>query len=89
MERKILHTILGPRKMSENDFERTNKEVEGEIGVDTAVRFLKIQRIKWLGHVWRVSEAVFKAITEYRASGRRKPGRPDLRWHEKMGEDKK
>ena len=51
-ERKIIRTILGPVKVTENEYRiRMNFEIEQELEGEDIIRKIKQQRAKWLGHV--------------------------------------
>jgi len=54
-ERKILRKIFGPTK-EENGLWRikTNEELDERIKRKNIIRFIKSQRLKWLGHVERL-----------------------------------
>ena len=56
-ERKILRKIYGP--VNENELWRTrqNDELEAIIKEENIVRFIKCQRIRWLGHIERMQDA--------------------------------
>ena len=55
-ERKTLRKIYGPVK--ENELWRTqqNDKLEAIIKGENIVRFIKCQRIRWLGHVERMQD---------------------------------
>ena len=50
-ERKILRKIYGPVKENELCRIRPNDELEATIKGENIVRFIKCQRIRWLGHI--------------------------------------
>ena len=52
-ERKILRKIYGPVKENELWRIRRNDELEAIIKGENTVRFIKCQRIRWLGHIER------------------------------------
>jgi len=50
-ERKILRKIYGPVKENELCRIRRNDELEAIIKGENIVRFIKWQKIRWLGHI--------------------------------------
>ena len=49
------------------------------------VRFIKAQRIKWLGHIQRMDQArSTRKLLDWRPMGTRPLGRPKQRWQEVM-----
>ena len=61
LERKILRKIYGPVKENELWRIRRNDELEAIIKGESIVRFIKCQRIRWLGHIERMQDT---AITK-------------------------
>ena len=58
-------------------------------GVDI-VRFIKAQRIKWLGHIQRMDQArPTRKLLYWKPMGTRPVGRPRQRWQEDVMEDLK
>jgi len=54
------------------------------------VRFIKAQRIKWLGHIQRMDKARSnRKLLDWRPMGTRPVGRPRQRWQEDVMEDLK
>ena len=52
------------------------------------VRFIKAQRLRWLGHVMRMSQTrTPHAVYKTKMEGRRKPGRPRSRWSDETESD--
>ena len=55
-ERKILREIYGPMNVNELCRIRRNDELEAIIKGESIVRFIKRQRIRWLGHIERMQD---------------------------------
>jgi hypothetical protein len=55
-ERKILRKMYGPVKENELWRIRRNDELEDIIKGENIVRFIKSQRIRWLGHIERMQD---------------------------------
>jgi hypothetical protein len=83
-ERKILRKIFGPIKVSENRWRiRTNNELDTLINHANIVRYVKAQRISWLGHIKRMpDDRTVTKITKWKPVAPRHIGRPKLRWEE-------
>lgn len=87
-ERKVLRRIYGPVTDGVTWRIRTNKEIENIIRGEDIVRFVKTQRLAWLGHVERMSEErVPKKLLHGNMDGKRKRGRPRKRWMQDVEED--
>jgi len=54
--RKILRKIYGPVKKNQLWRIRRNDELEAIIKWENIVRFIKCQRIRWLGHIERMRD---------------------------------
>jgi len=65
-ERKILRKIYGPVKENELWRIRRNDKLEAIIKGENIVRFIKCQRIRWLGHIERMQDTAIpkKRCTE-------------------------
>ena len=58
---------------------RTNVEID--LLMKHTVRYIKAQRIRWVGHIVRMDkEFMVKSITEWRPTAVGGIGRPRLRW---------
>ena len=54
------------------------------------VRCIKAQRIKWLGHIQRMSQTrLTRKLLDWKPMGTRPVGRPRQRWQEDVMEDLK
>jgi hypothetical protein len=54
------------------------------------VRFIKAQRIKWLGHIQRMDQArPARKLLHWKSMGTRPVGRPRQRWQEDVTENLK
>lgn len=66
---------------------RENPEILREIGGADIVRFIKAQRIRWLGHIMRKEGSTIKLITQWKPGEDRPRGRPRIRWHDEVTKD--
>jgi hypothetical protein len=90
-ERKIFRKIFGPVKVSEGRWRiRTNDELDILINHANIVRYVKAQRISWLGHIERTpDDRTVKKITDWKPIAPRHIGIPKLRWEEDVRNDLK
>lgn len=89
-ERKILRTIFGPiRDITTGEWRRrNNRELEDLYGIENIVRWIKSNRLRWMGHVIRSDDQRLMNIIYYdRPEGRRSVGRPRKRWRDAVTED--
>jgi hypothetical protein len=80
-ERKIIRKIYGP--VMENNIWRIryNEEINTLLKGEHIVRFIKSQRIRWLGHVERMEDnAMPNGMLKGRLYSKRRKGRPRMRW---------
>jgi len=89
-DRKILRAIFGPTNENGEWRLKYNNELYTLYKESDIVTYIKINRLKWAGHVIRMEEQsatrrVFVAVVE----GRRQRGRPKLRvrWEDGVMED--
>ena len=76
-DRKILRKIYGPVKGNELWRIRRNDELEAVIKGENIVRFIKCQRIRWLGHIERMQNTTVPKKKMYgKLYSTRRRGRP-------------
>jgi hypothetical protein len=76
-ERKIFRRIYGPKYENGEWKSRTNRELEEMNGGQNIVKWIKGQRISWLGHLKRMEEVGMpKKIFTQELEGTRRRGRP-------------
>jgi hypothetical protein len=87
-ERKIFRRIYGPKYESGEWKSRTNRELEEMNGGENIVKWIKGQRISWLGHLERMEEdRMSKKIFTQEPEGTRRRGRPRKRWKGEVERD--
>jgi len=80
-KRKILQKIYGPIQEGDIWRNRNNEELNRSMNGEDIVKFIKAQRIRWLGHVKRLEEgAMPREMMEGRLFVGRRKRRPHLRW---------
>ena len=80
-ERKVLRTIFGAMREGERWRRRSNFELKRDFGEPDIVAVVKVQRLRWAGHLARMDRnrapsMLFRNDPE----GRRGVGRPKMRW---------
>ena len=76
-ERKIFRRIYGPKYENGEWKSRTNRELEEKSKGANRVKWIKGQRISWLGHLERMEEdRMPKKIFIQELEGTRRRGRP-------------
>ena len=89
-ERKILRKICGPIQEGDTWRIRNNEELNRSINGEDIVKFIKAQRIRWMGHVTRMEVgAMPRKMLEGRLFIGRRKGRPRLRWMDDVAADLK
>jgi len=65
-------------------------EIDSLIEGADIVRFIKAQRIKWLGHIQRMDQArLIRKLLDWKPMGTRAVDKPRQRWQEDVMEDLK
>ena len=87
-ERKIFRRIYGPKYQNGEWKSRTNRELEQMSKGENIVKWIKGQRISWLGHLEKMEEdRMSKKIFTQELVGRRRKGRPRIGWKEEEERD--
>jgi len=86
-ERKIFGRIYGPKYENEEWKSGTNRELEEMSKGENMVKWMKGQRISWLGHLERMEDRMPKKIFTQELEGTRRRGRPRKRWKEEVERD--
>jgi hypothetical protein len=87
-ERKIFRRIYGPKYENREWKSRTNRELEEMNGGENIVKWIRGQRISWLGHLERMEEdRMPKRIFTQELDGTRRRGRPRKRWTKEVERD--
>jgi hypothetical protein len=87
-ERKIFRRIYGPEYENREWESRMNQELEEMSKGENTVKWIKGQRISWLGHLERMEEdRVNKKIFTQELEGTRRRGRCRKAWKEEVERD--
>jgi hypothetical protein len=87
-ERKMFRRIYGPKYENGEWKSRTNRELETMSKGENIVKWIKGQRISWLGHLERMEEyRMPKKIYTQELEGTRRRGRPRKGWKEEVERD--
>jgi hypothetical protein len=87
-ERKIFRRIYGLKYENGEWKSRTNRKLEEMNGGENIVKWIKRQRISWLGHLERMEEdRISKKIFIQELEGTRRRGRPRKRWKDEVERD--
>jgi len=87
-EREIFRRICGAKYENGNWKSGTNRELEEMSKGENIVKWIKGQRISWLGHLERMEEdRMAKKIFTEELEGTRRRGRPRERWKEEVERD--
>jgi len=87
-KRKIFRRIYGPKYENGEWKNRTNRELEEMSKSENIVKWIKGQRISWLGHLKGMEEdRMPKKIFTQELEGTRRRRRPWKRWKEEVERD--
>ena len=89
-ERKVCRRILGPVYDNEKENWRilTNEEIYANIKKPTITETIRLQRLRWFGHVQRMEEnRIPKRVLYMNLETTRPRGRPRNRWLDEVRED--
>jgi len=87
-ERKIFRRIYGAKYEDGEWKSRTNRELEELSKGENIVKWIKEQRISWLGYLERMEEdRITKKIFTEELEGTRRRGRPRKGWREEAERD--
>jgi len=86
--RKIFRRTYVPKYENGEWKSRKNRELEEMNKGENIVKWIKCQRISWLGHLERMEEdRMLKKIFPQELEGMRRRGRPRKRWKEEAERD--
>jgi hypothetical protein len=87
-ERKVFRRMYGDKYGDEEWKSRTNREIEELSKGENIVKWIKGQRISWLGHLERMEEGRMpKKIFTQELEGTRRRGRLRKGWREEVERD--
>jgi hypothetical protein len=87
-EKKLFRRIYGPKYEDREWKSRMNRELEELSKGENIVKWIKRQRISWLGHLERREEdRMPKKIFTQELEGTRRRGRPRKGWREEVERD--
>jgi hypothetical protein len=86
-ERKIFRRIYGPKYEDGVCKSRTNRELKELSRGENIVKWIKGQRISWLGHLERMGDRMPKKIFTQLLEGTRRRGRPGKGCREEVERD--
>ena len=86
-ERKILRRIYGPLMDRGSWRIRNNQELYQLCGENDIVKFCKLSRLRWEGHVIRHDDDLSRRVLLSEPGGKRPTGTSRLRWEDGVEED--
>ena len=90
-KRKMLRKFFGPTKEENGSWRiKTNIELDELIKHRNIIKYVKVQRLIWIGHINRMPETgIVKKIHELKPFTGRAVGRPKCRWEDDVRNDLK
>ena len=86
--RRAIRRMYGPVFIDGEWKRRSNKEINELLGLENIVGFIKALRIRWLGHIERMSEERMpKMILNAKIDSGRRRSRPRKRWVDDLESD--
>ena len=88
-ERQMIRKIYGPKVVSDDHVQiLMNHEIDKILDGDDIVKNMKVQRLRWYGHIMRMNKnRLVRKITEWKPRTSRHRGRPASRWEDQAIED--
>ena len=89
-ERKVYRRILGPVYDNEKENCRilTNREIYASVKKPTIIETIRLNRLRWFGHVQRMEgNGIPKRVLYMNLGTTRLRGRPRNRWQDEVRED--
>jgi hypothetical protein len=87
-ETKILRKIFEYVREGDHWRARYNNELYGLYREQDLVSYIKVERMRWAGHVSRMEDSdPAKQVMEQQLYGTRRAGRPKLRWVDNVSQD--
>ena len=82
-----IRAVYGPKYEDGEWKSRTNRELEELSKGEDIIKWMKGQRISWLGHLERMEDRMPKKIFTQELEGTRRRGRPRKGWREEVERD--
>jgi len=84
-----MRKIFGPTRTDDGYWRiKSNQEINYILKGQNIIRFVKKQRLNWLGHVERMAEDnIVQKIKRWKPMSKRPIGKPKTRWEDDLLED--
>jgi len=87
LHREIFRRIYGPKYGNGEWKSGTNRELERMTKGENIVKWIKGQRLSWLGHLERMEEDRMPQIFTQETEETRRSGKPRKKWKEEVKRD--